>query len=278
MFNRKDGKRIKNVEPMYAIVPHIIPKRYDSMNMTEVDFPIKPMQDYLNKKRAEGYQFSHLGLVLSAYLRCAAEYPALNRFIMNKRIYARNEFTVGMVVMKPGTDEGTMNKMHFRMEDTIYDVHRIMNEYIEKNRGPEGANSTDKAMKILLSFPGLCRFLVCLAKFADKHNLLPKAVIDASPFHISLGITNLASIRTNHVFHHTYEFGTTSVFISMGNLREVPVRKHGEIVFERCMPMGIVMDERICAGHTFAYVCQRLKYYLMHPELLENPPEVVNRD
>ena len=140
---RKDGKRVKNAEPMYAIVPYILEKRYDAMNMIELDFPVAPMQEYLNRKRKEGYEMSHLGIVIAAYLRAAAEYPMLNRFIMNKRIYARNEFTVGMVVLKPGQGEGTMSKMYFDVSNTIYDVHRIMNEYIEANRQSGDNNATD---------------------------------------------------------------------------------------------------------------------------------------
>ena len=60
---------------------------------------------------------------------------------------------------------------------------------------------------------------------------------------MSLGITNLASIRTNHIYHHCYEFGTTSVFMAMGNTREVPKRKGDEIVFEKCMPIGVTMRQ-----------------------------------
>lgn len=94
---------------------------------------------------------------------------------------------------------------------------------------------------------GVLRVGVGLFKFMDKHGLLPKKVIDMSPFHNSLCISNLASIRTNHIYHHCYEFGTTSVFITLGNLREVAKRKGGEVVFERCIPLGVVMDERICS-------------------------------
>ena len=99
-----------------------------------------------------------------------------------------------------------------------------------------------------------------------------------SPFHNSLCISNLASIRTNHIYHHCYEFGTTSVFITMGNLREVPRRSGGEVVFERCIPLGVVMDERICSGSYFALAFRKIRKYLRNPELLELPPEVVNED
>ena len=64
----------------------------------------------------------------------------------------------------------------------------------------------------------------------------------------------------------------------MGNLREVPKRKGEEVVFERCMPLGVVMDERICSGNYFATAFRKLKKYLANPELLEGAPEVVNED
>ena len=113
-------------------------------------------------------------------------------------------------------------------------------------------NSTDKLIKTLLSIPGLCSFGVWMFKFLDRHGLLPKKIIDASPFHESLLISNLASIRTNHIYHHVYEFGTTSVGITMGNPRVVPRLSRDEVVFERTLPLGVVMDERICSGHYFA--------------------------
>ena len=43
---RPDGKRVKNADPMYTIVPYIMVKRYDAMNMITVDIPVEPMQTY----------------------------------------------------------------------------------------------------------------------------------------------------------------------------------------------------------------------------------------
>ncbi|MBR3908187.1 MAG: 2-oxo acid dehydrogenase subunit E2, partial [Clostridia bacterium] len=115
-------------------------------------------------------------------------------------------------------------------------------------------------------------------KLLDRYGLLPKFIINMSPFHMSLGITNLASIRTNHIYHHCYEFGTTSVFMAMGNLREIPKRKGGEIVFERSLPIGVTMDERICSGSYFATAFRYMKKMLANPELLELPPEEISED
>ena len=273
---RKDGTRVKDANPIYTVMPYILKYRYDAMNMIEVDVPISPMQAYLNEKRKQGYRFSHLGVVLAAYVRTAAEYPLLNRFIANKRIYQRNEFSVAMVVLKPGEMDGTMSKMYFKMDDDIFSVHETMERYVTDNRAEGDTNATDGIVRTLLKVPGLVNFGVGLLRFMDRHGLFPKSLIHASPFHTSLTISNLASIRTNHIFHHVYEFGTTSILITLGNMREVPVRKGEEIVFERSLPMGVVMDERICSGSYFAAVFRRFKQYLTNPELLEQPPKVIN--
>ena len=276
---RADGKRLRNTDPMYKVAAYVMNKRVDSMNMVTLDIPYDPIQNYLNEKRKQGIAISHLGVIIAAYLRTAAEFPLLNRFIMNCKPYARNEFCVAMVVLKSGEmDNGTMSKMYFKMTDTIFDVNGKINEYVSDNREVPEKNGTEKMIKILLGAPGVLRVGVGLFKFMDKHGLLPKKVIDMSPFHNSLCISNLASIRTNHIYHHCYEFGTTSVFITLGNLREVAKRKGGEVVFERCIPLGVVMDERICSGSYFALAFRRMRKYMRNPELLELPPEVINED
>ncbi len=263
---------------MYQVAAHIMADRCDSMNMTEVDIPLEPMQRYLNDKRREGVTISHLGLFLAAYVRLLAEYPYLNRFVVNKTVYARNEVAIGMVVLKPGEHEGTMNKMYFDRAGTIFDVQKVIDRYISENRGQGDTNSTDDLIRKLLAVPGLCRFGVNVFKWMDRHGLLPKGIIDASPFHCTMTVTNLASIRTNHIYHHVYNFGTTSMIMAMGNAREVPMRKKGEIEFVRTMPVGVVMDERICTGSQYALAFKRFEQLLKHPEELETPPAEVKED
>lgn len=276
---RADGKRIKKADPMYTVAAHIMTKRTDAMNMITIDIPYDAIQDYLNKKRKEGVTLSHMSVLVSAYLRTVAEFPELNRFVVNSKVYARNEYAIAMVVLKGGKgDQGTMSKMYFNNTDTIFDVHNTIEEYVNSNRENPENNGTEKIIRFLLSLPGLVRWGVRLFKLLDRYGLLPKFVIDMSPFHNSLVISNLISIRTNHIYHHCYEFGTTSVFITMGNLREVPKRKGGEIVFERSIPLGVVMDERIASGSYFAMAFRKMKKYLQNPELLEVPPEEVVED
>ena len=271
---RRDGKRLKNINAEYMVGAHIMDKRNDALNMIELDIPEKPIRDYLNAKRKEGKTLSHLSVIIAAFARTVAEYPALNRFVVNKTIYARNEFVVGMVVLKAGQmDNGTTSKVRIDPAGTIFETDQKMNEYITQNRA-EGDNATEKLANILVKIPGLLRVGVTVFKILDKYGLLPRAIIDASPFHASIMFSNLASIRTNHIFHHVYNFGTTSLLLTMGNMREVPkYNKEGEVVLEKCIPFGLVMDERIASGSYFAMAFRSFKKYLANPELLEQRAE-----
>lgn len=276
---RADGKRLRNTDPMYTVAAYIMSKRSDSMNMITLDIPVEPLQQYIHACRKNGRPVSHMAIFITAYLRAVAQYPELNRFIVNSKIYARNELAVAMVVLKSGKDhEGTMTKMYFDASNTIFEVQDIIDKFVEENRQTPEKNSTEKLIKILLSIPGLLPVGVGALKWMDKHGLLPKAIINASPFHNSLCISNLASIRTNHIYHHCYDFGTTSLFITMGNQREVPKRKGDEIVFERCIPLGVTMDERICSGSYFALAFRCMQKYLRDPSLLETPPAEILPD
>lgn len=276
---RKDGTKLKNLDAISKAMPMIMPHRYDCMNMITLDIPFEPMHEYVNKRRKTELPVSHLAIIISAFVRTLSQFPELNRFVVNKKFYARNEITVSMVVLKPGTEHGEMNKMYFDPEDTIDDVTRKINKYIEDNRDVEGeGNATDKLLEVLSKVPGLFSFGIGVLKLMDKFGLLPKSIIDASPFHASMLITNLSSIRTNHIYHHLYDFGTTTLGLAMGNNRFKTEKKGDEIVCTKTMPLGLVMDERVASGDFFAIAFKHFERYCKNPELLEVKPEKINQD
>ena len=279
-MGRPDGKQLKKLGVEYLVMAHVMKHRYDALNMITLDIPVAPVRHYLNEKRKEGKRYSHLTVMLAAIVRTFAMYPKLNRFVVNKRIYARNELAIGMVVLKNGdiNEAGTTDKMKFDLSSTIEDVDRVCTAYVEKNRNPDDVNDTDKLAGILTSVPGLLRVGARFLMWMDKHNWMPKSIIDVSPFHCSLMFTNLASIKTNHIYHHAYDFGTVSLTLAMGNMRDVPMMKRGEVTLERCIPLGLVMDERIASGAYFAIAFREFQRLMAHPELLETPPEEVKAD
>lgn len=276
-MKRKDGKRFKGADMLYTIAPFIMSKRSDGCNAITVHLPYEHMHAYIAKKRADGVEMSYMTLLIAAYVRVVSQFPAINRFVVNKRIYSRNELIVAMVVQRAEEAEGTMSKLNLALTDTIFDVNRKVEEFIEGNRS-ENTNATDDIMKKLTKFAWLLPCAVSVLMWADKHGMLPKAVLNASPFHASMVITNLASIRTNHIYHHIYDFGTVGQIISMGNLVSVPKYKQGNLVLEKQIPLGIVCDERIASGYYYSKCFREIQTLLRHPEMLELVPAQVVAD
>lgn len=279
-MGRTDGKRLKINDLMYLIIPHIMPERNDAINYVRVNIPYDNMHEYLIRKRKEGNAMSYLSLFTAAYVRTVAEFPFLNRFIVNKKIYARNRISVCMVVLRENQQDETMDKVYFEPTDTIYDVNRKMMEFIGKNRTDnEDSNAMDSLMKTLTRFSWILRPAVSILKWMDKHNMLPKAVLEASPFHCSMVVSNLASIRSGYIYHHIYNFGTVGQVVTIGKTEEIPhQRKDGTIEMEKVVPLGASMDERLGAGLAYTKAFKRLEKYMRNPELLEVPPTVVNSD
>ncbi|MBQ5341518.1 MAG: hypothetical protein J6W57_05905 [Oscillospiraceae bacterium] len=271
-MGRPDGKLAMVGDSNYFLLPHVLKYRYDAQNMITVDIPVEPMKQYMNEKRKEGISISYLALIMAAYTRAAAKYPLLNRFVVNEKIYDRYDFTASMVVLRPGSNTDVFSKIYFDPQnDTIFDVEKKIEDYVTASRDSESETGLDKIVSFIVSKPALAKLLVNMLLWADKHGLLPKSILDALPFHSSFLITNLASIRTNHIYHHLYEFGTTSVGIAMGNMRDIPHQTKNGVELERCIPLGVVMDERICSGHYFANVFSYVTRMLADPHRMEIP-------
>lgn len=147
-MKRKDGTRYRGADMLYTIVPFIMVKRSDACNALTVHLPYNSMHDYIAAKRAQGVNLSYMTLFIAAYVRTVAKYPALNRFIVNKRIYSRNSLTVAMVVQRADGAEGTMSKLDFELTDTVFDVNRKIMEFLNGNR-EEDTNDTDGIMRRL---------------------------------------------------------------------------------------------------------------------------------
>lgn len=266
---RADGTRIHE-SPIVEATPYIMPHRYDAQNMVTEYTDMGTLRTYIQAKRREGVRISYMALILAAYHRAYLEHSKINRFIVNKRLYQRNHFCVSFVMLKTqpdGTPDETVLKVFFDPNDDVISINRKIQEIIAKNEGARQENATDKFAKFMFSMPLLPDLVVGLARLLDRWGLLPRWLIDLSPFHTSLFITNLASINTTHIFHHTYDFGTTSVFICMG--KPVADYIHGDYK-KKLLPLSCVMDERICTGVDYASFWVSFQKYLRHPELTEN--------
>ena len=77
------------------------------------------------------------------------------------------------------------------------------------------------------------------------------------------------SIRARYVYHHLYEFGTNSLFVSMGACERRLEMRGGQVVEKSYMPLGVTLDERICSGFEFVCFMREFESYMRKPKRLE---------
>ena len=274
---RSDGRKIKNIDPVFKLIPCIMLKRDDSQVFFKQDIVLNGMDDYINKKLQEGIKISYMNIVFAALVRIIAERPSLNRFAMNGAIYARNKILVSLAIKKNLSDEGeeTNLKIPFKGTETIFEVKEALDREIELNKKESTVNKTDAVVNIFNHLPTfLIRGAVKFLGLLDRHGLMPKKIIEASPFHTSVYLTNVGSLGIDSIYHHLYNFGTTSLFFAMGKKKKSYVYEDDEIRNEKCITIGFVGDERICDGYYYAASFRQLSKYLNNPELLEKPGEL----
>lgn len=271
---RPDGVYIDNINPYTKIMPHIMPHRYDAMNWCKVEVSCDGIDRFIAEQHKLGKRYSYYNVVMAALVRTFAMRPSLNRFVMNRKIYQHNDITASFAVKKILKDnsEDTTVKVHFKGDETIDEVSKQMEEVIAANTGVKAYNSVDDTAKMLTNAPHfMIKLVVKLLNWLDHHNMLPASLIETSPFHNSFFITFMKSIHGDYLYHHCYDFGTTSMFIGMGREKETPVVENGEVKVGKVLTLGVVCDERFCDGLYYVNSMRLIKKLLMNPEQLLEP-------
>ena len=281
--DRKDGRLLRSLSPINKMMAYIMPTRNDACNQYEEAFEITALDKRFRELRVEGYKgIGMLHFLIAAYVRGVSMLPGINRFVVGNRIYAANDITVVMVVKRSLSIDATETaiKVKFEPTDTIFDVYRKMNEKIEEIKADDGNNNTEDLAEALVKAPRLLlRGIVKLLQFLDYFGWIPESVTDASPFHGSMIITDLGSLRVGPIYHHIYNFGTLPLFFAFGAKRVAyEVNRRGEVEKKKYVDLKVVSDERTVDGHYYSQFLQAYRYMFQHPEIVETPPTRVVED
>ncbi len=283
--DRIDGRRIRTLAPMAQITSYFQWERNICSNFFEESFEITNMDRYIRQKRREGLKdFGITHVLLAAYVRGVAKYPQLNRFINGQKVYSRGEDIQYCMVIKKEMDvdsPDTSIKVHLNPRDTAEDVYHKLNAAVERVKATKELDSNlDGLIMALNLIPSIVlKFLVWLLKLLDYFGLLPKFLLELSPFHGSMFFTSMGSLGIPPIYHHLYDFGNIPCFGAFGMKRKaLEVLEDGSVVQRKYVDVKFVLDERICDGFYYAAAFKVFKRYITHPELLEAPPETVTPD
>lgn len=274
--DRKDGKLVKDIDGMHFICPIIYPNRCDNEAFILERIDLTNIDKYLKKKNKNNpeYKFNTFQVIVTAALKMLYLRPKMNYFIANSNLYCRNEKSASFVVKKKFTDKGGEGLAFIKAkpEYTINDIHEEMYKIISHERSGGSDASTD-FMEIFKKMPRfISKFLVHIIMFLDKHGKVPSPLIESDPYYSSIVLSNLGSIKLNAAYHHLTNWGTNSIFITVGEIKKRRFTdEKGKSSMKNSIDIGLTIDERIADGYYYSKTVALLKTLLENPELLELP-------
>ena len=127
MFGRRaDGRVLREIDPIIALTPYLMPMRCDAQVMSNYKLDYEKMARYIVEQGNKGHKFTFMEIIFAAFVRAVSQIPEINRFVVNKRLYARTQLTISFALLKdtgdPDKIEENTVKCYFDPRDTIYDV------------------------------------------------------------------------------------------------------------------------------------------------------------
>lgn len=268
-----DGYLVGKLDPVVFLMPYIMPRRTDSEVMIDLNLDLTKVEGFIREHKKEIPDLTLYHFIFASLVRASAVTPQINRFITGSRIYQRRNVRISMMIKKRLEIDGKESTIYptfehtDTLEDIVYKTKTMADEALAKL--DDESNGFDHLMGLLYAIPpfilrGVVRFLMLL----DRHGKLPK-LVDLQPFHSAFFVTNVGSIGLPVIYHHLYEFGTTSGFASIGKKEIVTnISPKGVIRTTKVLPMKLVLDSRICDGYTYSCAFRTIRKCFEHPEWL----------
>lgn len=281
--DRIEGRRVRSAPAMEQITAYFMPDRTGANNLFNESVELTELEQYVREKRRQGLTgFGTSHVIMAAYARTVARYPALNRFIAGERIYSRgSDIALCMTVKKKMTTDApdSLIKVHLHPADTAVQVYEKFTAELEKAKDEMENTNADNTADAFMMIPGLfLKFAIWLLKTMDYFGLIPRFLLEVSPFHGSVYFTSMGSLGIRPVYHHLYDFGTVPVFCAFGRKRRAEELHNGQVVERKYIDLKFNLDERICDGFYYSSVIKYFLRLLTHPQVLDTPPETVQQD
>ena len=274
--DRFDGTLIRDLDPIHIFTPVLYPDRCDSEAYISERIDMEPIRAYLDKLNAKDpeYHYTIFHVIVAAVLKTVMLRPKMNRFIANELTYQRNEVTGSFVVKKMFDDDGeeALAIVHAAEDETIFSMHDQIYDQIKVGRS-DTLDSSMQSMSIVGKLPiRLVRTIARFVRWLEKRGKCPRTFIASDPYYTSVVFSNLGSIRLKSGYHHLTNWGTNSIFVAIGEIKETSfVNENDELEVKETVDLGVTIDERLADGYYYSRSVKLIKKLLAEPELLEHP-------
>ena len=274
--NRRDGKRVREMDPMHALIPYLMPNRCDSEVYINQTVDVTNLCAYLKTKAdpENRYKPTIFHLFVAAVAKTVTHRPLLNRFIAGKRCYERSHISLSFVAKRQFTDhsEESIMILHTNDNTTLDEISKKIVGEVRQAR-ETGQNSTDKLLDTFAKAPRwFMNLFMWVYKKLDYYGKAPRSLTDNDPNFTTVLLSNLGSIKCGAIYHHLNNYGTNSILITIGQIYKTEViDQRGNREVRDVLDLGITLDERIADGFYFAKSVKLLQHFIENPELLEAP-------
>ena len=272
MFGRRpDADLVRGAPAMRRILPHVSPRRNDSLFYLPDDIDVEAALEFLdkhNRTRSPDRPATLFHLLLRSIEQGIALRPRVNRFVKGGRLWQRRGIQVTFSAKRELSNSAALVtlKRHCDPENESLDdmIDRVYGLVQPARRGVE--STSDKETRVLVRLPNaVTGVLVRAADVLDRFGLLPLAMIAPDPMYSTVFVANLGSVGHDAGFHHLWERGTCSAFCVMGRVKAGPTGR-------RTIRVCWTWDERVEDGlYSFGYT-NGVKVHLENPELLLASP------
>ena len=236
--------------------------------------------DEYNKDKNEKDKLTLFELMLTAGVRTIVQKPKMNRFVSGRRLWQRNQIIIAFTIKKQKTDEGEeVNAMiEFDPFDTLQTVQKRVSDAIHEAR--YGKNKNEKDIQFFGALPRwFIRFLVWLIRWTDEHNHPLHFLTKDIPLWSTAFVAQLGSIGIDAVYHHPFEIGNASIFITIGKIHKAALvnQETDQMEIKKVVELRVSLDERIGDGFNAGPAIYLLKDLIEKPESLLQPPELTDK-
>ncbi len=277
--DRRDGHWVKDAPGMNVVMADLYPKRTDSEVYLKQELDVTKLLEYIAKKNEEHpeYKTTIFHCIVLAVARILNERRYMNRFIQGGRIYERDEIVLGFTAKKRFTDHDEECLMLYKAKgsDDLDFVSKKIYGEVKEMRDRKKQIGIDDILDTFGKLPRLLlMFIVRVVRWLDFWGKVPKALTEGDINYASVILSNLGSIKTDAVYHHLSNYGTASIFITLGVMHKAQrVMEDGSVQIRDVMNIGAILDERIADGFYFARSLKLLQHICDNPELLDKPLE-----
>ncbi len=273
--DRRDGRRIRNLDGLHCIMLHLMPRRTEAEVYLEHSIDVTELMDFVARKNSGNadYKTTVFHCVVAGIGRVVQARPYLNRFVCGRKLYARNEITLSFVAKRKFQDhaEESLMTITAHNDTNLTAISRKITGDVEQLRHEKGSNDFDAIIDRVGHLPGpILHLFIGLLQRLSAIGCLPAALTQGDTNHTTVLLSNLGSIQCDCCYHHLNNYGTNSIMVTVGVIRDVPqLMEDGSVSVRKIMKLGFTADERIADGFYFAKSLKLLEYLLTHPQLLE---------